>query len=168
MSEDWIEQDDELLPSKTRRKKQMLALQEMGSELMSLNARQLATIPLDLPLAKALEEYKRLPNSNEARRRQLQFIGKLMRRSDHEAIAAALARLREPDRAEIRRGQLIEQWSQRLLEGDEQTISDFLATHPEAERQTLRQLQRRCRQADNDDARATSRRRLIDYIKTFC
>jgi len=171
MQDEWPNQDfddNDALPSKTKRKQEMRALQEMGAELTRLNARQLALIPLDLPLSKALNEFRNLPNSHEARRRQLQFIGKLMRRSDHEAIATALRQLREPNRGEIRRGQLIEQWSQKLLDGDEQTITDFLEAFPAAERQPLRQLQRRYRLAENDDARASARRRLIDYVKIYC
>ncbi|MEX0740182.1 MAG: ribosome biogenesis factor YjgA [Pseudohongiella sp.] len=162
--------------SKTQRKKRMTELQKMGEDLLSLNKKQLEQIDVPEPLLGALREYQRLPNRNEAKRRQLQFIGKLMRGSDHESIRAALEKLRTPDRQEIRRGQDIEQWGERLLSGSEDDIQAFVETWPSAERQTLRQLLRRYSQVattavDAEEERSSEaakiqRRRLLDYIKT--
>ncbi|MBC54926.1 MAG: hypothetical protein CMQ34_13945 [Gammaproteobacteria bacterium] len=171
--EDSIEDGEE---SKTQRKKRMTDLQKMGEDLLSLNKKQLEQIEVPEPLLGALREYQRLPNRNEAKRRQLQFIGKLMRGSDHESIRAALEKLRTPDRQEIRRGQDIEHWGERLLRGGDDDIQVFVETWPAAERQTLRQLLRRYSQVATTDAELEEekssepakiqRRRLLDYIKT--
>jgi len=162
--------------SKTQRKKRMTELQKMGEDLLSLNKKQLEQIDVPEPLLGALREYQRLPNRNEAKRRQLQFIGKLMRGSDHESIRAALEKLRTPDRHEIRRGQDIEHWGERLLSGGEDEVQTFVETWPSAERQTLRQLLRRYSQIattaaeveeeKSSEAAKIQRRRLLDYIKT--
>lgn len=162
--------------SKTQRKKRMTELQKMGEDLLSLNKKQLEQIEVPEPLLGALREYQRLPNRNEAKRRQLQFIGKLMRGSDHESIRAALEKLRTPDRQEIRRGQDIEHWGDRLLGGGEDEIQAFVETWPSAERQTLRQLLRRYSQVamtaseveeeKSSEPAKIQRRRLLDYIKT--
>lgn len=161
--------------SKTSRKKRMTELQKMGEDLLSLNKKQLEQIDVPDPLLAALREYQRLPNRHEAKRRQLQFIGKLMRGSDHEKIRAALEKLRTPDRQEVRRGQDIERWGERLLSGGEEEIQAFLEEWPDAERQTLRQLLRRYNQLAPQDtvadeltteAAKVQRRRLLDYIKT--
>jgi ribosome-associated protein len=162
--------------SKTQRKKRMIELQKMGEDLLSLSKKQLEQIDVPEPLLGALREYQRLPNRNEAKRRQLQFIGKLMRGSDHESIRAALEKLRAPDRHEIRRGQDIELWGERLLGGGEGEIQAFVETWPSAERQTLRQLLRRYSQvattaAEVEEEKSSElakiqRRRLLDYIKT--
>lgn len=167
---------DDSEESKTQRKKRMTELQKMGEDLLSLNKKQLEQIDVPEPLLGALREYQRLPNRNEAKRRQLQFIGKLMRGSDHESIRAALEKLRTPDRQEIRRGQDIELWGERLLSGGEQEVQAFIENWPRAERQTLRQLLRRYSQVATTAAEAAEekssepakiqRRRLLDYIKT--
>lgn len=173
--------------SKTRRKKHSTELQKIGEELLSLNKRQLELIEVAEPLLGALREYQRIPPRHEARRRQLQYIGKLMRASDHESIRAALEKLRTPDRQEVRRSQEIERWGERLLSGSADDIEAFVEAWPMAERQPLRALMRRFQQlsgqlndsgdadsadntvsddgsADSDQAKA-ARRRLFDYIK---
>jgi ribosome-associated protein len=173
--------------SKTRRKKQSTELQKIGEELLSLNKRQLELIEVSEPLLGALREYQRIPPRHEARRRQLQYIGKLMRAADHESIRAALEKLRTPDRQEVRRSQEIERWGERLLSGTADDIEAFVEAWPIAERQPLRTLMRRFQQlsgqlndatdedsaptaasddgsADSDQSKA-ARRRLFDYIK---
>jgi ribosome-associated protein len=173
--------------SKTRRKKQSTELQKIGEELLGLNKRQLELIEVSEPLLSALREYQRIPPRHEARRRQLQYIGKLMRAADHESIRAALEKLRTPDRQEVRRSQEIERWGERLLSGTADDIEAFVEAWPIAERQPLRTLMRRFQQlsgqlndatdedssptaasddgsADSDQSKA-ARRRLFDYIK---
>lgn len=154
--------------SKTQRKKQSTELQKIGEELLSLNKRQLELIEVSEPLLGALREYQRLPARHEARRRQLQYIGKLMRAADHENIRAALEKLRAPDRQEARRSQEIERWAQRLLAGDAQDIEAFVQAWPDADRQPLRLLVRRYLQEAPDSEQArTARRRLLDLIKEY-
>jgi len=70
-------------PSKSQRKRDMTALQKLGQDLTTLGKKQLEKLPLPDTLIAALAEYQRLPNSNEARRRQLQFIGRVMRDANH-------------------------------------------------------------------------------------
>lgn len=162
--------------SKTRRKQRMTELQKMGEELLTLNKRQLDLIAIPDNLLMALKEYQRLPNKNEAKRRQLQFIGKLMRAADHDSIRSALDKLKAPDRHEMRRSQEIEHWGELLLAGEADTVEAFLNDRPLAERQTLKQLIRRHADAVNNDqgnglaspsdAVRLARRRLLDYIKT--
>ncbi len=85
--------DDEKLnekPSKTRRKREMHARQALGERLAGLEDDVIAQLPLDERLADALRAVRTL-RSHEARRRQMQFIGRLMREVDLEALQAALA-----------------------------------------------------------------------------
>ena len=76
-------------PSKTQRKKQMHDLQALGSELVELNEQQLASVELPERLLDAVKEAQRMTKF-EARRRQLQYIGKLMREVDRRWAAALL------------------------------------------------------------------------------
>ena len=81
--------EDEPL-SKTAVKQEMKALQKLGEQVAELSDSGLATIPLDGTLKEAILLARRLPH-REGRRRQMQYVGKLMRNADGEAIAAALA-----------------------------------------------------------------------------
>jgi ribosome-associated protein len=90
-----IEIDEEELerpPSKSSRKRAAIALQKMGEQLVNLREADLATIPLEESLRDAIEEARRL-TSHGGRSRQHQYIGKLMRDADIEAIDRALAAL---------------------------------------------------------------------------
>ncbi|HLT25185.1 MAG TPA: ribosome biogenesis factor YjgA [Zeimonas sp.] len=81
-------------PSKTQRKREMHELQALGERLAALDDDEIARLPIDERLADALREARRI-RSREARRRQLQFIGRLMRSVDDvDALRAALAEIR--------------------------------------------------------------------------
>ena len=164
------EQNEEIRPdSKTRRKKDMIGLQKLGEDLTTLNKKQLAKLSLPETLLAAIRETERIPNSNEAKRRHLQYIGRVMRDCDHELIQTQLDQMRTPDIAQVRRAQSIERWGERLLAGGEDAINDFITAHPVAERQTLRQIQRNYHGVANHDENETRvhRRKLLDYIKVF-
>jgi ribosome-associated protein len=153
-------------PSKSQRKRDMIGLQKLGEDLTTLGKKQLEKLPLSESLLAALREFHRLPNSHEARRRQLQFIGKVMRDSNHEEIQAELDKMRTPDHSQVRRAQLIEEWGDRLLGGDEEDIGAFVSNWPLAERQALRQIVRNYSK-ENDEAARVQRRKLLNYIKEF-
>lgn len=153
-------------PSKSQRKRDMNELQSLGEELTTLNKKQLDKLPLSITLRAAITEYLRLPNRHEARRRQLQFIGKLMRDSEHENIQQELEKMRTPDHAEVKRAQLIEKWGDRLLAGSEEDIGAFVETWPLAERQAIRQIVRNYSK-ENEEAARVYRRRLLNYIKEY-
>ncbi len=80
-------------PSKSARKREYLALQKLGEELLTLQESDLARIDLDEDLLEAVLEARQI-RSHGALRRQKQYIGKLMRRIDPEPLRAALARVR--------------------------------------------------------------------------
>lgn len=79
-------------PSKSARKRAMHQLQDLGTALVDLNAQTLTRLPLSDALRTALAEARRI-SSRGALRRQLQYIGRLMRDEDAEAIRLALERL---------------------------------------------------------------------------
>ena len=91
MSDDFLEEDDDgLIESKSARKRQMHALQNLGEQLVDLSAAQLAKLNIDNEaLIEAVQLAQRISHRS-GRRRQMQFIGKLMRSADAEQIADAL------------------------------------------------------------------------------
>ena len=81
--------EDGGLPSKTRRKQAMHALQDLGERLAELTPERLAQLALPERLASAIDEYRRF-SKWEAKRRQMQYIGRLMREIDSAPIVARL------------------------------------------------------------------------------
>ncbi|HUO44388.1 MAG TPA: ribosome biogenesis factor YjgA [Burkholderiales bacterium] len=125
-------------PSKSQRKRDMAALQKIGARLVELNAGQLAEIGLPETLHEAVVEAQRIRDF-EGRRRQLQYIGKLMRAVDPAPIVACLERWRGNARAHTALQQLAESWRERLL-GEEDAFASFAAGYPGADLQPLRSL----------------------------
>lgn len=127
-------------PSKSQKKRDMHELQALGERLVELTAPQLERVALPEKLADAVREARRI-SSHEARRRQLQYIGRLMRELDPAAIREALAALDGASRAEVARQHRLERLRERLLE-DERTLAEIAEAHPGADLQHLRNLRR--------------------------
>ena len=83
----------ELKPSKSARKREYLALQKLGEELIALKQTELDSLPLDEGLLEAIMEARQI-KAHGALRRQKQYIGKLMRHIDPEPLRAKMAKLR--------------------------------------------------------------------------
>ncbi len=130
----------EARPSKSQRKRDMHALQEMGAALVELSPERLARIDMPDGLRDALREAQRLTR-HEARRRQMQYIGRLMRDVDPAPIRAALDALNGVSAIEAARQHRLERLRERLLE-DEAVLTEIGAAHPGADLTRLRQLRR--------------------------
>jgi len=128
-------------PSKSQRKRDMLALQELGEELAALPPARLERIEMPEALRGALREAQRLSNKHEARRRQMQYVGRLMRDADPAPIREALDALKGVSTAENARQHRLERLRAQLLE-DEATLTEIGAAHPGADLTRLRQLRR--------------------------
>jgi ribosome-associated protein len=137
-----MEQDEEF-QSKTRRKQAMHALQDLGQALVKLTPQQLAQLALPEALAEAVGEARRL-KKHEAIRRQMQYIGRLMRQVDAAPIQAKMDAWRGDSAQETARLHRLERWRERLLT-DDQALTDFAAAHPGVDTQALRTLIRNAR-----------------------
>lgn len=100
--------------SKTKRKQQMLELQSLGERLVALRESQLLGLDLPDALLRAVLETKRTKGF-EAIRRQMQFVGRVMREVDAEPIRDKLAALQAPGRKEVANMHLVERWRDQLL-----------------------------------------------------
>ena len=127
-------------PSKTRQKKAMHELRDLGADLVGLSAGQLRRIDLPEDILAAVRECQKI-TAHGAHRRQLQYLGKLMRGADEAPIRAGLALLRGESAAETARLHRLERMRTRLLE-DEAALSAIAAAWPGADLQQLRQLRR--------------------------
>ncbi len=134
--------------SKTRRKKDMHALQALGEALVGLTNAQLAALELPETLADAIAEAKRI-HGFEARRRQMQYIGRLMRDIDPAPIAGYIERLRTDHSRSNGQQHDVERWRERLLEKDE-ALTELATLIPALDLQQVRTL---IRNARNEQAR---------------
>src|SRR5690606_7019318 len=120
-------------------KREMTALQDLGKQLADFSEQQLGRFPLTEDLRAALREYQHI-RKNEAKRRQLQYIGKLMRSEDHEGINAVFDEMDAERKRAIQREHLAESWRDRLLADDKDALTAFVDAYPETDRQDLRNL----------------------------
>ncbi|MDD3354353.1 ribosome biogenesis factor YjgA [Zoogloea sp.] len=127
-------------PSKSQLKRDSAALQDLGRELAELGKERLAKVPIDEDLRDAVKDYQRF-TTHEARRRQLQYIGRLMRNVDPEPIREALDAFRGVSVVETARMHRLESLRTQLLE-DEKTLHTIAETYPGADLQQLRVLRR--------------------------
>lgn len=133
---DQVQEPDR--PSKSQRKRDMAALQDIGTELVMLNADQLAQIGLPERLFDAIVDAQRIRDF-EGRRRQMQFIGKLMREIDPAPIRAHLDLWSGAARESVAQQKMIERWRERLLAEDD-ALTLFAAEHAGCDLQHLRSL----------------------------
>jgi ribosome-associated protein len=152
-------------PSKSQRKRDMLALTELGEQLVELPASKLARLPLDDRLLQAIQECQAI-NKHGGRKRQLKFIGKLMREADADAIRDALEQLAAPHRESVRAFHRVEQWRDRLLNDGDPALGELLDEYPGADRQLLRQMLRNARNQKLSEAKQKQAgRELFRYLR---
>lgn len=167
MSDEYTDE----LPSKSQRKREADELQEQGLRLMNLKPIDLARLPLSDDLVRAIDESRRI-SKNEARRRHAQYVGRLMREADAEAIIAGMDSLRDP----LRQQRLLD-WVDRLtklagINDSGELIDEVLDWYPETDRQHLRNLGRNLLAAKpaeeseqrNDENFRRARRKMLDYL----
>src|SRR5216684_1279473 len=142
----WNVQAEEK-PSKTERKRVMQELQALGERLIGLNSEQLAAIALPENLHEAVEQARRI-TKHEARRRHLQYIGRLMRDVDPEPIREKLRVWDGVSTEETARLHRIERWREELL-GNDGAIGALVHAHPGTDTQRLRALVRNAREERN-------------------
>jgi ribosome-associated protein len=130
-------------PSKSQRKRESAALQVLGETLVGLGHDQLARIELPEHLRAAIDEARRISKFG-ALRRQLQYIGKLMRDVDPEPIRRQLDGLEGQSRAHSAWLHRLEHWRTRLI-SDDHALDEFVRLHPGIDVQPLRTLIRNAR-----------------------
>ena len=156
-------------PSRSQLKREALAIRDLGSELALLGAAERARVPLPEDVVDAINELNRT-TKNGARKRQLGWLAKRLRKIDVKPIEDALESIRQAARANTQTLHLVEQWRDRLL-GDEnnpnpkQALTEFLDKYPHANRQLLRQLQRAAVKERTENKPPKSARLLFKSVR---
>jgi ribosome-associated protein len=131
-------------PSKTQRKKEMHELQALGERLVALNASQLDEVDLPQRLRAAVDDAKRFTR-HEARRRQMQYIGRLMRDVDPGPIREKLKIWDGVSQEHTARHHRVERWRERLMQ-DDGALGELAKEQPGIDTQRLRSLVRSARE----------------------
>ena len=159
------EDEEELGPSKSAVKRAMTALQDIGAQLVELSDRELSRMPIENEnLAHAIAEARKI-RSNSARKRQLQYIGKLMRNIDSESLSRALTDLHQQRSEKTDAFHHLEALRDKLLENGQDAIEDILKLYPHADRQQLRQLQRQHLKEIGANKPNAAARKIFKYLR---
>ncbi|MEF1255543.1 MULTISPECIES: ribosome biogenesis factor YjgA [unclassified Vibrio] len=161
----WEEEEEIIWVSKTEMKRDMDELQKLGEELVSLKPSVLEKFPLSEDLADAIKDAQRF--KNEARRRQLQYIGRLMRLEDPEPLQAALDKVRNKHSQATAELHKLELLRDRIIEKGDAAINDAVELYPDADRQRLRQLARQAAKEKSANKPPKASREIFQMLKAL-
>ena len=158
--------DDEI--SKSQIKREAEALKLVGRQLVELGKKQLAQIPGSESLFHAISVAHKIQNKNEALRRQIQYIGKVLRNEDVAAINATLDKLNNKHQQLTHAAIKLEKVRDQLIELGDPKINELLETFPALERQKIRQLVRQANKEKKLEKPAKAAKELFAYLKPVC
>ena len=135
--ENTPEQDDELI-SKSQLKREAHELHDLGVKIVALQSKALETIPLEGTLLDAVHAARKI-TAFGGRKRQMQFIAKLLRHTEVDAIYDAMQKLAAKSSQTDATFKSCERWRERLLSDDNKALGEFIESYPAVDRQQLRQ-----------------------------
>ncbi|CAH0534425.1 hypothetical protein VST7929_02357 [Vibrio stylophorae] len=159
----WEEEEEIIWVTKSEMKRDMTALQELGEEIAELKPAVLAKLPLPEALHAAILDAQRF--KNEAKRRQLQYIGKLMRSIDPEPLQLALDKIRNKHAQATLQLHKLEQLRDAIVAEGDSAIEQAMALYPEMDRQRLRQLARQAKKEQSQNKPPKSAREIFQVLK---
>ena len=161
------EDDDDARPSKTQLKQISQELQDLGMAVAELSDERLSRIDMSDALRDAIQTYRKT-RSHEGRRRQMQYVGKLMRKADEDALREAVAEATIGSAREALLLHETERWRDALI-ADDEAMTRWLHEHPGSDTQQLRSLVRAARRdsvnVSVEQRQPKARRELFQYIK---
>lgn len=158
------EPEEVILVSKSEMKRDMIALQQLGEDLVNLTDKQLEKFDLPEILLEGILLARRLKH-REGRRRQLQYIGKVMRDIDVTEIRQQMESLQQQSRGFRQHFHKLEEWRDRLIEEGDEAVTALLDEKPEADRQQLRQLIRQAQKEQSQQKPPTASRKIFKYLR---
>ena len=150
--------------SKTQKKREAEALQDLGEKLVKLPKDQLAGIDMPEELLSAVRQAKAI-KSHGALKRQMQFIGSIMRNIDPEPILEAIEDIEQGCYKKTMDFKETERWRDELIAGNKELIEELLVKYPSAERQQLSQLIRNAAKEKKDNKPPKAFRILFRYLR---
>lgn len=153
------------LISKTQRKQESEQKQKLGETIVGLSAAHLETVPMDEELEEAIVVARKINKKKDGYRRQLQFIGKLLRTRDLEPLNQALNKIHNKHAENNAHFHRLEKYRDDIANKGDDAIQEVLEEHPALSRQTLRQLYRQIQKERANNAPPKAYRALFQYLK---
>jgi ribosome-associated protein len=153
-------------PSKSQRKRDLDELKQLGRELLTFSDDALRQLLLPEKLLEALRTAQKI-KAHGALKRQLQYIGKLLREVDDTPIRDAIESRDRQHLMHTREFHRLEELRDRLLAGDDAALAEAMAMFPLADRQHLRKLVRQARKEQEDNLPPRASRQLFRYLREF-
>lgn len=150
--------------SKSQRRRDALEIKSLALELINLSQPRLGQVPLDDSVREAIMEARQI-RSNVARKRQLQYVAKLLRRADPEPILQALEKFDGEARELTGRQHRSEAWRDFLLEAGDPAIGELIKVRNDIDTQAIRQMVRNARQESARDKPPVSARKLFRLLR---
>lgn len=150
--------------SKTQKKKEAHSLQELGEKLLHLSKEQIKEIGIPEEVLEALD-LARTIKSREGLRRQIQYIGSLMRKIDSDSIQQAVDQFDQGNYKKALEFKETEQWRDELISGNNNLMEEILENHINSDRQQLSQLVRNARKEVGNNKPPKSSRVLFKYLR---
>lgn len=151
--------------SKTQLKREAAAMHDLGVKLVNMGSNTLKQLPLDEELRTNIKLAQKISNTREGYRRQLQYLGKLLRQRDTDALLLAIDKIENRSLYEAARFHALEQWRDRILQQGDDGIQAFIDEYPLADRQQLRQWVRQAKKEEELNKPPAAARALFKYIR---
>lgn len=166
-SDDQFEEDEDFGPSRSEQRREALGVLALALAVVQESDARLQQIPMDEDLRALVLSTKRV-TSQIARKRAVQYLAKMMRREDDEALQAIRAAL-DHDKVESRREAAllhrVEYWRDRLVALGDEALSELLLEYPAGDRQQLRQLARNAHQEKQKNKPPHASRELFRELR---
>ncbi|MDO8954962.1 MAG: ribosome biogenesis factor YjgA [Gammaproteobacteria bacterium] len=158
-----LDENGEEPKSKSQFKREAQGFDDLGKELVSLSERQVSKMQMPDHVKTAVLAGQTM--QREAYRRQLQFIGKLLRKIDTTEILAELARIQNRSVETNAFFQSIERWRDRLIATDEELFEQLIVDYPHTDRQQLHQLIRNAQKETSLEKSSGASKALFRYLR---
>jgi len=150
--------------SKSQRKRDCRALQKISDRLLKLKPEELALIDLPAELEDALKEARHI-RSNSALKRQRQYLGKIMRTCDSDAIDQQLNRVIHRNDTNTAHFRKIEKWRDRLVGNDRDVLGELIRQYPDIDRHHVHNLVRQAAKEAHENKAPAASRKLFKYLR---
>ena len=156
--------EEETFVSKSQVKRECLDLQELGEAMSKLEPSALDRIPMDEKIRDAIITIRKLKKGS-ALKRQVQYVGKLLRNTDFEPIRDAYEKVVNHYREDVKQFHRLENWRDRLVEEGDKALGELLDEMPQLDRQHLRQLIRQANKEKQKNKPPKSSREIFKYLR---
>lgn len=158
------DQPSELPPSKSQVKRECQHLQDIGDEIVKLNSEDLDSLDLPDELREAILTAQKI-KSRSGLKRQRQYIGKLLRGCDSNAIEYQLRKIQHRHDTNTAQFKRLEKWRDRLIDSDKEVLGEIINRYPDIDRQHINQLIRTAHRENQQNKPPAASRKLFKYLR---